>query len=61
MAFTLPWKKEEEQPKIDPVVMCLKRGVLATQKGEFDEAEKYFHEGLHLGSEQHRQKEIDDR
>lgn len=62
LAFSLPWvKKTDEEDKGDPVVFALKRGVLAIQKQNYDEAQELFHSALKLGNEQHRKQLIDDR
>lgn len=62
LGFVWPFaKKEEEEDGVDPVVTALKRGVLATQKNNFDEAQEHFHKALKLGAEQHKKQLLDDK
>lgn len=63
LALSLPWSKKTEDTDLpkDPVLLTLKRAVLASKKGNYSESQELFHTALKLAHEQLRRKEVNDQ
>lgn len=58
--FAWSTKSKVEEIASDPITWAVKRGILASQKGEYEESQAIFHKALEMANRKHSGKEIDD-